>query len=137
MNNISVTCTNLSPPQNYPKNYPYNVCFIFIFRWYSEGLSRIQTEILLQQHDNHGAFLIRKSETYSMCNVLCTFSYLMFFFLEPHFSLSVLNKINVETSVVFHYKITHDEERGQYYMFTRAQFKSLKSLVDYYSGKSL
>ena len=87
------------------------ICFFFHFRWYFGKIKRIEAEKkLLMPQNEHGAFLIRDSESR-----------------RNDFSLSVRDGDTVK-----HYRIRQLDEGG-FFIARRTTFRTLQELVDHYS----
>ena len=85
--------------------------FFFHFRWYFGKIKRIEAEKkLLMPQNEHGAFLIRDSESR-----------------RNDFSLSVRDGDTVK-----HYRIRQLDEGG-FFIARRTTFRTLQELVDHYS----
>ena len=83
----------------------------FVFRWYFGKIKRIEAEKkLLMPQNEHGAFLIRDSESR-----------------RNDFSLSVRDGDTVK-----HYRIRQLDEGG-FFIARRTTFRTLQELVDHYS----
>lgn len=100
-----------------PSNYVAPANSVQCEDWFFGKIGRKDSERLLLNQENHrGTFLIRESET-----------------AQGTFSLSILDDGPAKGPNVKHYRI-RKLDNGGFYITARAQFDSLKSLVEHYQG---
>jgi len=100
-----------------PSNYVAPTDSVQCEDWFFGKISRKDSErLLLNQQNCRGTFLIRESET-----------------AQGSFSMSILDDDQVKGPNVKHYRI-RKLDNGGFYITARAQFDSLKNLVEHYRG---